>query len=73
MVAIEDEVAKTRDLNKELVQELKAMQHKLAVLESKKRRDGKRSMADLVDAPPCADDVVVLECTTQTSDNLVLS
>ena len=73
LVAMEDEVAKTRDLNKELVQELKAMQHKLAVLESKKRRDGKRSMADLADAPPRAEDVVVLECTTQTFDNLVLS
>ena len=58
LVAMEDEVAKTHDLNKELVQELKAMQHKLA---------------DLADAPPRADDVVVLECTTQTSDNLVLS
>ena len=54
LVAIEDEVAKTRDLNKELVQELKAMQHKLAILESKKCRDGKRSMADLADAPPRA-------------------
>ena len=32
LVAMEDEVAKTRDLNKELVQELKAIQHKLAVL-----------------------------------------
>ena len=30
-------------------------------------------MADLADAPPRAEDVVVLECTTQTSDNLVLS
>ena len=70
---MEDEVGKTRDLNKELVQELKVMQHKLAVLESKERRDGKRSMADLADAPPHAEDVVVLECTTQTSDNLVLS
>ena len=49
------------------------MQHKLAVLESKKRRDGKRSMADLADALPRAEDVVVLECTTQTSDNLILS
>ena len=73
LVAMEDEVAKTRDLNKELVQELKVMQHKLVVLESKKRRDGKRSMADLADAPPRAENVVVLECTTQTSDNLVLS
>ena len=49
------------------------MQQKLGVLESKKRRDGKRSMVDLVDAPPRAKDVVVLECTTQTSDNFVLS
>ena len=70
---MEDEVAKTRDLNKELVQVLKAMQYKLVVLESKKRRDGKRSIVDLADAPPRAEDVVVLECTTQTSDNLVLS
>ena len=30
-------------------------------------------MAELVDAPPRAEDVLVLECTTQTSDNLVLS
>ena len=30
-------------------------------------------MADLADAPPRAEDVVVFECTTQTSDNLVLS
>ena len=49
------------------------MQHKLDVLESKERRDGKRSMVELADAPPRAKDVVVLECTTQTSDNLVLS
>ena len=49
------------------------MQQKLDVLESKKRRDGKRSMANLADAPPRAEDVVVLECTTQTSNNLVLS
>ena len=73
LVAMEDEVGKTRDLNKELVQELKVMQYKLAVLESKECRDGKRSMADLADAPPRAKDVVVLECRTQTSDNLVLS
>ena len=73
LVALKDEVAKTRDQNKELVQELKAMQYKLDVLESKKRRDGKRSMAELADASPRAEDVVVLECTTQTSDNLVLS
>ena len=37
LVAMEDEVGKTHDLNKELVQELKVMQHKLAVLESKER------------------------------------
>ena len=37
LVALEDEVAKTRDRNKELVQELKAMQQKLDVLESKER------------------------------------
>ena len=73
LVAIEDEVAKTRDLNKELVQVLKAMQYKLVVLESKKHRDGKHSIVDLADASPRAEDVVVLECTTQTSDNLVLS
>ena len=30
-------------------------------------------MAELADAPPRAEDVVVLECTIQTSDNLVLS
>ena len=30
-------------------------------------------MAELADAPPRGEDVVVLECTTQTSDNLVLS
>ena len=70
---MEDEVGKTRDLNKELVQELKVMQHKLAILESKERQNGKRFMADLVDAPPRAEDVVVLECTTQTSNNLVIS
>ena len=73
LVVLEDEVAKTRDRNKELVQELKAMQHKLDVLESKERRDGKRSMAELANAPPRAEDVVVFECTTQTFDNLVLS
>ena len=66
LVALKDEVSKTRDRNKELVQELKAMQHKLDVLESKERRDGKRSMAELADAPLRAKDVVVLECTTQT-------
>ena len=49
------------------------MQHKLAVLESNKRQDGKHSMAELADAPPRAKDVVVVECTTQTSDNLVFS
>ena len=49
------------------------MQQKLDVLESKERRDGKRSMAELADARPRGEDVVVLECTTQTSDNLVLS
>ena len=73
MIALEDEVAKTRDRNKELVEELKVMQQKLDVLESKERRDGKRSMAELADARPRGEDVVVLECTTQTSDNLVLS
>ena len=30
-------------------------------------------MANLADVRPLAEDVVVLECTTQTSDNLVLS
>ena len=73
LIALEDEVAKTRDRNKELVEELKVMQQKLDILESKERRDGKRSMAELADARPCGKDVVVLECTTQTSDNLVLS
>ena len=37
LVAMEDEVAKTRDINKELVHELDSMQQKLGVLESKKR------------------------------------
>ena len=37
LIALEDEVAKTRDQNKELMQELKAMQQKLDVLESKER------------------------------------
>ena len=55
------------------MQELKVMQQKLDVLESKERRDGKRSMAELADAPPRGEDVVVLKCTIQTSDNLVLS
>ena len=73
MIALEDKVAKTRDQNKELVQELKVMQQKLDVLESKEHRDGKRSMAELADARPRGKDVVVFECTTQTSDNLVLS
>ena len=73
LIVLEDEVAKTRDRNKKLVEELKVMQQKVDVLESKERRDGKRSMAELVDAPPRGKDVVVLECTTQTSDNLVLS
>ena len=49
------------------------MQQKLDVLESKERRDGKCSMVELADAPPRTEDIVVLECTTQTSDNLVLS
>ena len=54
LIVLEDEVAKTRDRNKELVHELKVMQQKLDVPESKERRDGKRSMVELADAPPRA-------------------
>ena len=73
LIVLEDEVAKTRDRNKELVEELTVMQQKLDVLELKERRDGKRSMAELADVHPRGEDVVVFECTTETSDSLVLS